>query len=62
VRTVAGTSRVFVVAGGKAEERIVTIGQPFGDLVEITSGLKAGEKVATSNVTQLADGVPVAAK
>jgi RND family efflux transporter MFP subunit len=62
VRTVAGTSRVFVVAGGKAEERIVTIGQPLGDLVEITSGLKAGERVATSNVTQLADGVPVAAK
>jgi RND family efflux transporter MFP subunit len=62
VRTVAGTSRVFVVAGGKAEERIVTIGQPLGDLVEITSGLKAGEQVATSNVTQLADGVPVAAK
>jgi membrane fusion protein (multidrug efflux system) len=62
VRTVAGTSRVFVVSGGKAEERIVTIGQPVGDLVEITSGLKAGEKVATSNVTQLADGVPVAAK
>jgi len=62
VRTVAGTSRVFVVAGDKAEERIVTIGQPLGDLVEITNGLKAGEKVATSNVTQLADGVQVAAK
>ena len=62
VRTVAGTSRVFVVAGGKAEERIVTIGQPLGDLVEITNGLKVGEKVATSNVTQLADGVQVAAK
>lgn len=62
VRTVAGTSRVFVVAGDKAEERIVTIGQPLGDLVEITNGLKVGEKVATSNVTQLADGVQVAAK
>src|SRR5688572_5378269 len=62
VRTVAGTSRVFVVSGDKAEERIVTIGQQVGDLIEITSGLKAGEKVATSNVTQLADGVRVAAK
>ena len=50
VRTVSGTSRVFVVAGDTAEERIVTIGQPLGDLVEITNGLKAGEKVATSNV------------
>jgi len=62
VRTVAGTSRVFVVAGDKAEERIVTIGQPVGELVEITSGLKAGENVATSSVAQLADGVRVAAK
>ncbi len=62
VRTVAGTSRVFVVTGGKVEERIVTVGQQVGDLIEITSGLKAGEKVATSNVAQLADGVRVAAK
>ena len=62
VRTVAGTSRVFVVTGGKVEERIVTVGQQVGDLIEITSGLKTGETVATSNVTQLADGVPVAAK
>ena len=62
IRTVAGTSRVFVVSGDKAEERIVTIGQPVGDLVEITSGLKAGEKVATSSVAQLADGARVAAK
>jgi RND family efflux transporter MFP subunit len=62
VRTVAGTSRVFVVSGDKAEERIVTIGQPVGDLIEITTGLKAGEKVATSNVAQLADGARVAAR
>ena len=62
VRTVAGTSRVFVVPGERAEERIVTIGQPVGDLVEITTGLKAGEKVATSNVAQLADGARVAAQ
>jgi RND family efflux transporter MFP subunit len=62
VRTVAGTARVFVVTGDTVEERIVTVGQQVGDLIEITSGLKAGEKVATSNVTQLADGVRVAAR
>jgi RND family efflux transporter MFP subunit len=62
VRTVAGTSRVFVLSGDTVEERIVVVGQQVGDLIEITSGLKAGEKVATSNVTQLADGVRVAAK
>jgi RND family efflux transporter MFP subunit len=59
VRTLGGTSRVFVVATDRAEERIVTLGQAVGDMVEITTGLKAGEKVATKNVAQLADGVRV---
>jgi RND family efflux transporter MFP subunit len=62
IRTVTGTSRVFVLAGDHAEERIVTVGQPVGDLVEITTGLKAGEKVATSSVAQLSDGLRVTAK
>ena len=61
VRTVSGTSRVFVVAGGRAEERLVTTGQTVGDLVEITTGLKAGEQVATTNLPQLVDGVAVTA-
>jgi membrane fusion protein (multidrug efflux system) len=61
VRTVSGTSRVFVVAGGRAEERLVTTGQAVGDLIEVTTGLKAGEQVATTNVTQLVDGVAVSA-
>ena len=59
IRTVSGTSRVFVVAGGRAEERLVTTGQAVGELMEITSGLKAGEQVAITNLTQLVDGVAV---
>ena len=59
IRTVSGTSRVFVVADGRAEERLITTGQAVGDLMEITTGLKAGERVATSNLTQLVDGVAV---
>jgi multidrug efflux pump subunit AcrA (membrane-fusion protein) len=50
---------VFVVAGNTVEERIVTTGQPVGDLVEIAKGLKAGERVATKNVGRLADGTKV---
>jgi RND family efflux transporter MFP subunit len=60
VRTISGTSRVFVVATDRAEERLVTVGQAVDDLVEITTGLKIGERVATSNVTQLVDGARVA--
>jgi len=59
VQTTAGTSRVYVVNGDTAEERIVTLGQQVGSLVEIATGLKAGEKVATKNVAQLFDGAKV---
>jgi uncharacterized protein YkvS len=55
----AGTSRVFVVNGDHVEERIVTTGQSVGDLIEITNGLKAGERVATQSVAQLTDGAKV---
>jgi uncharacterized protein YkvS len=55
----AGTSRVFAVNGDHVEERIVTTGQSVGDLIEITNGLKAGERVATKSVAQLTDGARV---
>jgi len=59
VQTSAGTSRVFVVKGDRVEERIVTIGQTVGNQVEITNGLKSGERVATKNAAQLTDGTKV---
>jgi multidrug efflux pump subunit AcrA (membrane-fusion protein) len=59
VTTIAGTSRLYVVSGDHVEERIVTTGDAIGDLVEITNGLKAGERVATKNIAQLADGIKV---
>jgi RND family efflux transporter MFP subunit len=62
VRTVAGTARVFVIAGDRAEERVVMTGQVAGDQVEIVSGIKAGERIAAGGVDQLVDGVRVAAR
>ncbi len=59
VRTLAGTSRVFVVAGDHVEERIVAVGQVVDDSIEITGGLAAGEQVATAHVGQLVDGTKV---
>ena len=59
IATTSGTSRLYVVTGDHVEERIVTTGQTVGDLVEITKGLKTGERVATKNVAQLADGTKV---
>jgi RND family efflux transporter MFP subunit len=60
VQTAGGTSRVYVVNGDRVEERIVTTGQAVDTLVEITNGLKAGERVATTNVPKLVDGARVA--
>jgi hypothetical protein len=37
----------------------VATGQKVDPLVEIVTGLKAGERVATENVNQLVDGVKV---
>ena len=59
VQTSAGTSRVYVVNGDHVDERIVTTGETVGGLLEITKGLNAGEKVATKNVAQLADGIKI---
>jgi len=59
IQTSAGTSRVFVIAGDHVDERIVTTGQPVGELIEIAKGLTAGERVATTNVGKLADGTKV---
>lgn len=59
VRTESGVSRVFVIKDGHAQERLVQLGQTEGDLVEIKSGVAAGENVATSNIEQLSDGMAV---
>ena len=59
VRTESGTSRVYVILDGRAQQRLVQLGQTEGDLVEIKSGVAADEQVATSNVELLSDGTPV---
>ena len=59
VRTESGTSRVFVIKNGHADQRLVQLGQTEGDLIEIKSGVAADEPVATSNIDQLSDGMAV---
>jgi len=50
---------VYVVAHGKAAERIVKSGAHRGDGVEIIRGLKAGETVAVDGASFLTDGAVV---
>ncbi len=53
------TNKVFIVAGGRAEERIVRTGVLENDLIEIQQGIQENESVAVSNIGQLYDGVQV---
>ncbi len=59
VRAESGTNYVFIIKDGRAEKRIVQLGQAEADLVEVKSGVASGEQVATGNVELLNDGSPV---
>jgi len=50
-----GKSIVFVVQGDKAVQTPVTLGARVGDLVEVVSGVKAGERIATKPLEKLHD-------
>jgi RND family efflux transporter MFP subunit len=41
----AGVDRAFTVKDGKAQQRLLTLGQKAGELVEIRNGITAGEQV-----------------
>jgi membrane fusion protein (multidrug efflux system) len=54
-----GVNRVFVVDGGKLALRELSVGQRLGERIEIVSGVKAGDRVAVTDVDTLADGEQV---
>jgi len=51
--------RVYVVAAGRLEERLVEVGETKGDLVGIARGVKPGEQVVTQADGDLHDGLLV---
>jgi len=57
-----GVNRVFVVNGDRLEVRELRVGERLGNRIEITSGVKAGETVAISDVDKLVDGTKVSVK
>jgi RND family efflux transporter MFP subunit len=59
VTSIAGITKVFVVANGKVVERLVKPGTRQGTWVEIPEGVKAGEAVAVSNLAALFNGAPI---
>lgn len=51
---------VFVVQGGRARRRVIAVGHRGGDRVEVTHGLRAGERVIVHPPDRLEDGEAVA--
>lgn len=54
-----GKEIVFVMKGGKAQQREVQAGSEAGSAVEIRKGIKAGEKVIQLGQYELEDGAAV---
>jgi RND family efflux transporter MFP subunit len=61
VGTTGTATRVFVRAGNRVVERIVTVGREVEGLVEVRGALQATDEVAVENVEKLSDGAEIQA-
>ena len=59
ISTLAGVSTVYVIENGKARQQQIALGARQNKLVEVITGLKGDEMLATTNLSQLATGVSV---
>ena len=57
-----GATEVVVVDGAKAAVRTVAVGIADRELVEIASGLTAGDRVVVDDPVGLTDGAPVSVR
>ncbi len=59
VVTDSGVSHVYVLGTDRVSERIVALGDRYGDAVEVRSGVTAGERVVVNPDHRLADGLEI---
>ncbi len=57
VKTVGDQNSVFVIQDGIAREQLVQLGLLEGEMIQVKRGVIDGQRVATSNLAQLTDGV-----
>jgi len=55
----AETVKVFIVEGDRAKERMVKLGSKYGEVMEISDGVKEGEKVVAVGQQNLSEGAKV---
>ena len=54
-----GKKSVFLIKGDKVSETPVTLGEQLGDMVEILSGVKAGDRVVLQPLNKMKDGMRI---
>ena len=54
-QTGSNDRHVFVINDGKAEKRIITVGQHLGDQYEVITGIDAGDEVVVAGASRLSD-------
>lgn len=59
VSTLSGISNVFVVEGDVVTQRQIAVGERQGTLLEVVDGLSGSERLAATNLNQLATNVTV---
>jgi RND family efflux transporter MFP subunit len=59
VREKNGTKTVLLVKGNRIHETVVVLGKPIGDMIEVESGVKPGDRVVINPPKTLRDGSTV---
>ena len=59
VSNLAGVSSVFVIDNGIVKQTTIQVGEHEGNLIEVVSGLKGDELLASSNLNELVTGTKI---
>ena len=58
-QTGSNDRHVFVIKDGKADKKVITIGQHLGDYYEVISGVEAGDEIVVAGASRLSDNQEV---
>ncbi len=51
-----GVQKVYCIENGQIREQVVKLGDRMGNLIEVTEGLKAGDRIAVTELTRVRQG------
>ena len=54
-QTGSNDRHVFVIKEGKADKKVITVGQHLGDHYEVLSGIEAGDEIVVAGASRLSD-------